>query len=967
MRFSEGNTVRPRAEAPQPGRVNYFFGTNARRRLTDIPTFERLRYEDVWKGIDVLFYGADRQLEYDVVVAPGATVGSARMVFEGADTLSVTPSGELIVTVGSRQVRYSRPVAYQIVGGKRIGVAAGYVRLAATAIGFRAGPYDARLPLVIDPVLIFSILTPGPAVAGVHVDSAGNIYAADHRRDAGNRPDACVTKLSRDGSALVYRTCIGGAGVDRANSVAVDSNGGAYVFGFTDNDGGPFPTTPGAFQRTPGGMYDGFLLKLSAAGSIVYSTLLGGNSDDFGPNGDVKVDPAGNAYVAGGSLSTNFPTTPGAYRTTMTSAGEGVAVKMNASGTALIYGTYLGPISVRSHDLDSINRFVIVGDSSEFTPTIPTPTGWGGGIDAVVLKLNASGSALVFSRLLGGGADDSATAVGVAPGGNIVVAGATNSSDFPGWAFAGDFDVFIAELSNTGQAVLHSRTFGGSGFESPSAVTATMPEIVVFGDTSSPDLPAGAASAAGRYDPTYNGNYDGFIARFARNGFLLSSTYFGGNQFDSLNVGAVDGAGRLTIGGATSSTTFPIYRQLFGPTTENNPGFLSQLADVAPATVSPADHVIHVATAPFLQLTGNWQVVDDATAASGQRIHNPDAGLSRPAAPLANPSDYIEFTVRGLELGPYRMWVRGKAQNNSYSNDSVWVQFSYAADNFREEGGRQVYAIGSTEAMPIIIEDCTGCNVRGWGWQDNGYGQFVLGPELYFDDSRETRIRIQRREDGISIDQIVFSKGPSSPYVNYPPGYQHDDTTILSTPIGGNEDDIVLYAGVDNPQLQGAWRVVDDPTAAGGKRITHPDFGAPKISTPLASPTHYVELQFVARADVPYTIWVRGKAMRDDPYNDSVYMQFSGIGGYAIGSTEGLSINLETCSGAGLQGWGWRNGQWCGSGPLSTITFSADGPQTVRIQTREDGVSIDQVVLSTQQFAAAPPGSSKNDSTIVPR
>jgi hypothetical protein len=270
----------------------------------------------------------------------------------------------------------------------------------------------------------------------------------------------------------------------------------------------------------------------------------------------------------------------------------------------------------------------------------------------------------------------------------------------------------------------------------------------------------------------------------------------------------------------------------------------------------------------------------------------------------------------------------------------------------------------------LIIEDCSGCGLAGWGWQDNGYGTNVLGPLVYFAESGPQTIRIQGREDGISIDQIVLSP---QRYLNAAPGATRNDTTILPATESGPPpagDNVVKYASAA-PVRQGTWRVVADATAAGTARLEHPDAGAPKVTAPLANPIDYFEVTFTADAGRPYRLWIRGRAQDDGWANDSVYVQFSGsvdASGAAenrIGSTQALGIVIADCTGCGLAGWGWQDSGYGVNVLGPPIYFARTGSQTIRIQGREDGISIDQIVLSPSTYLNAAPGGTKNDTTIL--
>jgi glucose/arabinose dehydrogenase len=364
---------------------------------------------------------------------------------------------------------------------------------------------------------------------------------------------------------------------------------------------------------------------------------------------------------------------------------------------------------------------------------------------------------------------------------------------------------------------------------------------------------------------------------------------------------------------------------------------------------------------------GSWRLVTDTTAASGSRIEHPDAGAPKRPDASANPVDYFDMTFNAEAGRAYRLWIRGKAHANAYTNDSVFVQFSGSVTS----SGGPVFRIGTTSATTYILEDCSGCNVAGWGWQDNGYGAGVFGPTISFAATGPQTIRVQGREDGLSIDQIVLS--PVT-YLTNRPGLTKNDTTILpetgGPPPPGGSTEIVRHAF--KATRFGSWRVVSDATAAGGARLEHPNANAPKIETPSANPADYFELTFDVEAGRAYRLWLRARAAQDFYGNDSVHVQFSGsvtASGtpvYRIGSTSATQIVLEECGGCPMSGWGWQDNGY-GAGVLGpAIYFAMTGPQTIRIQGREDGISIDQVVLSAGDYITQSPGALRNDATILP-
>lgn len=377
-----------------------------------------------------------------------------------------------------------------------------------------------------------------------------------------------------------------------------------------------------------------------------------------------------------------------------------------------------------------------------------------------------------------------------------------------------------------------------------------------------------------------------------------------------------------------------------------------------------SDIVLHAADAA--SITGAWVLESDSTAASGKRIRHPNAGAAKIAAAAASPANSFELLFTAEAGRPYRLWIRGKGDGNSYANDSAFVQFSGSVTS----GGAAIYRIGTTSATEFNLEACGGCGISGWGWEDNGWGTGVLGPTIYFASSGAQRLRIQTREDGLAIDQVVLS--PST-YLTAPPGAAKNDTIILpkaggTTPPSAGE--IVLYAGAST-HVVGNWVVENDSSAAGGRSLRNPNAGAAKVITPAANPSSYFELTFPAEAGRPYRLWIRGKALSDNFANDSVHVQFSnavtqaGAAAFRIGSNTSTEFNLEACSGCGLANWGWEDNGW-GSGVLGpVIYFGQSGTQTIRIQPREDGLAIDQIVLSPSRYLNASPGAAKNDATIL--
>ena len=415
---------------------------------------------------------------------------------------------------------------------------------------------------------------------------------------------------------------------------------------------------------------------------------------------------------------------------------------------------------------------------------------------------------------------------------------------------------------------------------------------------------------------------------------------------------------RLALGLDPGPTDF--YGVLLGQRTGYDIG-AAELPQTAGAAI---DDVLLLASRAST-IAGKWRAVADTTAANGARMSQPNAGAAKLTTPLVAPADYFEMTFMADAGKPYRLWLRGIAEANAYFNDSVFVQFSDSIDT----AGAPVFRIGTTSATTVSLEDDNGAGVAGWGWQDNGWGTGVLGPAITFATSGIHTIRVQTREDGFSIDQIVLS---ARRYIASSPGLLKNDTTILgAAPSATVPTEIVIHAG-DLPlaSLHGDWTRVADASAADGQALWNPNRGAAKIGMPAAAPVSYVDVPFTAQAGVPYQIWLRLRAESDSYANDSIYIQLTGAIDAAgqpvarIGTTQGSAVSLQDYQGATIAGWGWNDNGWASLG--TPYTFAVTGAQTLRIQQREDGMVIDQIVISPVKYLTAAPGSLTGDRTIIP-
>jgi hypothetical protein len=586
-----------------PGVVNQLSGSDPRGWLTRIPTYAGVRYEGIYPGIDLVFHGGGGRPEYDFVVAPGVDPRAIALAFPGADALGIDASGDLTFRLGDRTIRHLAPVVFQSVAGARQQVAGGFVRTGTGRIGFEVGAYDATRPLIIDPVITSTFLGGESTDSGLSIaaDASGNAYVTGFTASTGfpTSPgaaqgvkaagvDVFVTKLNPAGTGLVYSTFIGGGGTDWGSGIVLDASGNAYVTGRTDST--DFPTTAGAFDRTFGGGVDAFALKLNPTGTaLTYSTYLGGSGFEHDRDNifvvrsaAIAVDAAGNAYLTGQTTSADFPTANAIDPTIgggSCPAGNLVCsdvylTKLNPTGSGLVYSTFLGgpdEDTGKAIFVDASGNAYLAGTAFPGFPITPgafRPASQG--FEGFVSKVNAAGSALVYSTFLGGELSDAALGVAADASGNAFVTGSTTSFQFPTTPGAfqrqkigNESDAFVTKLNPTGGGLVYS-TFLGER-ETDEGVG-----IAIDG--------SGNASIAGTSElgfpvlPCPTATLDVFTATFnAAGSALRSSTCLGGRRDDTAGGIALDPTGNAYVTGETASsgafstTPFPTTPGVFQP------------------------------------------------------------------------------------------------------------------------------------------------------------------------------------------------------------------------------------------------------------------------------------------------------------------------------------------------------------------------------------------------------------------
>jgi len=573
-----------------PGKANYFVGKDSSQWRTNVPTYAKVHYREVYPGIDLVYYGNQRQLEYDFIVSPDADPGKIALTFKGAKRLEIDAQGDLVLHLPGGAIRQHKPVIYQDIDGVRQEIAGSYVRKGANRVGFKVAAYDRSRPLVIDPVVLaYSTYLGGndrDFTSGIAVDTNSNVYVAGVIRSTdfpttagafqstygGGFSDTFVTKLNPAGSALVYSTYLGGNSDDQGFGIVVDASGNAYVTGRTISNN--FPTTTGAFQTSGIGV---FVTKLNPAGSVAYSTLLGDGSGNA-----IAVDAAGNAYVTGDTQLPNLPTTAGALQASHAGGTyDAFVTKLNPAGSALVYSTYLGGngwdrgfgIAV-----DAAGNAYVTGETASLN--FPTTVGAfqpvlsNNSTDVFVSKLNSSGSGLIYSTLLGGSGTDSGTGIALDAAANAYVTGTTGSRDFPNTSGAfqtanatanGEgnigWDTFVTKLNPTGSALVYSTYLGSSRDDLGKGIAVDANgNAHVTGTTFGRDFP----TTSGPYRPTAPGG--AFVTKLNPGGSaLVYSTYLGGGVGATGRGIAVDTAGNAYVTGYTDSNDFPTTPGAFQP------------------------------------------------------------------------------------------------------------------------------------------------------------------------------------------------------------------------------------------------------------------------------------------------------------------------------------------------------------------------------------------------------------------
>jgi hypothetical protein len=699
LAFDGGGASRVDGVERLPGHVNCLKGNDPSRWLRDVPLFARAVCRDAWPGVDVVFHGNGRDLEYDFEVAPGADPSAIALRFDDADAVAVDTAGDLVVRVGDETFKNLRPRAFQ--DGREI--AGAFTSIGDGRVGFVVVGRDPSRPLVIDPVVAYATYVGGSddeTPYDATVDAAGDLYLvgavvsldfpvanALPSQAGGGSVDAFVTKLNASGAKFLYSTYLGGNGGDTAWGVRTDESG-IYVAGSTTSP--DFPVVHAYQSSMRGGVSEGdaFVTKLAPSGSdIVFSTFLGGAGDD-GCRA-LAVDKDGACYVGGFTDSSDFPVTPGAARKTLSGLSDGWVAKISSTGSALAWSTYLGG----SGDSEAVQGVAVDGAKNAFvcgfTESDDFPLGGPGGfrtsrpggrIDGFLVRFDALG-ALTAGTFVGGAADENCRRVVVDAAGFPYVAGFTLSTDFPTLNAVqpnpsggiGTGDGFVAEFKPTLASLVFSTYFGGTDDDDVQGL-ALGPDGSVFiaGNTTSTYFPlAGAVQSA------YGGTRDAFAAKLAPAGAsIVWSTYFGGPGYDAAKALAVDANGSAYVVISTQSADLPTFcavQPSFGGGRDD--AFVLKLTDDSSRLPGRPLNAVATSTSAY-RVDFSWTDTSNNECYFRVERREEHGEYATVATPDANVTSYVDTDVEPDRTYVYRVTAVNPIGESAPSVESVVTTLS---------------------------------------------------------------------------------------------------------------------------------------------------------------------------------------------------------------------------------------------------------------------------------------------------
>jgi hypothetical protein len=706
MVFEEGlETVTIEGESQQPGVHNFFIGNDPSKWRSEVPSYARVVYRDIYEGVDLRVREENGWLEYDMLLTECADLNQIAIRCDGVKELKIERDGSLVMETEIGSIRQRLPTTwYELPSGERQPVECRYRQIDSHRYGFEVSERNLDLALVIDPGLEWSTFLGGT--------------------DGGDVGDGVM-------------------------GLALNASGDIVMTGYTDSP--DFPTTPGVYDTTLSGNDDVFVACLDADGSqLLWSTYLGGSYDDW--IYDLTLEEAGPITIAGLTFSSDFPTTASAFDTTHNGDCDAMVARLTADGTQLIYSTYLGDSGeewAMGLSVDGLGEAIVGGytESSDF-PTTPGAhdTTYNGGVrDAFVTRLNADGTDLIYSTFLGGNGEEgyqdwtypenmAYMDIALHGSGDVIVGGITRSSNFPTTPQAydtthnGSYDAFVVRLDATGSNLVYSTFLGGYDGEGALAVAVDeFGETTIGGYTWSPDFP----TTAGAYDIILNGDNDAFVARLDATGSnLVYSTFIGGMSPDGVYDLTLDGSGNVIITGWCRSRDFPTTPGAYDTTYNRSlDGYLSRIN----LGGNGADDLLYSSfIGGFLEELGmKLALVDDSTAILGSVTGSPDFPTTPGAYDRTHDGTWDGFVCRfGMYAGPVLSvfgyeWIDSGGDEHADPSDTIDLTVTLL--NCFKDASTVTASISSNDPCITLIDSSSDYGeILCDSIQDNSHDPFVF-------------------------------------------------------------------------------------------------------------------------------------------------------------------------------------------------------------------------------------------------
>ncbi|TLD43181.1 MAG: Cell surface protein [Candidatus Jettenia ecosi] len=935
-------------EGLQEAKVNYFIDKNPEDWKTNISTYQAILYKDIYQDIDMRFYGNNRQLEYDIIVKPGANPSWVQLSYQGIEDLKVTEEGDLEIGLKDGKLIQKRPYVYQEIEGKRVERKGEFKvsRLESKVqnlkhktrnskhfiYAFQVASYDKRYPLVIDPILEYSTYLGGSGLdsgRGIAVDTAGNVYVtggtysfdfptANALDKKGNKEgDVFITKMNAAGTSLIYSTYLGGNdGGEYGAGIAVDAARNVYIVGNTTSF--YFPTF-NAFDESYNGGGDIFVAKINAAGTnIIYSTYLGGSGGEWSYG--MAIDASGNVYITGEVQSGDFPTV-NAFDESFGPGHEAFVTKMNADGKSLIYSTYLGTSATLGNGIaaDAFGNAYVTGRTYGI-PLVNAldETNFGG--EAFVTKINTDGSNLIYSTYLGGSSGDDGTGIAVDADGNAYITGRTSSDDFPtvnaiDGSLNGSGDAFVTKINAAGTSLIYSTYFGGSDGENNIKIAIDADRnVYITGSTFSGDLPTVNA-----LDGNLNGKSDLFVTKMNAAGTsLIFSTYFGGGSDyypydgDSVSGIAVDTVGNAYITGWTGLYDFPIVNA-FDASLIGRDAFITKILFV---TKIPSDLQVRYTCnegggtmVTDSSVNGNNGIIEGATWTTGRE----EGGLS-----FDGIDDAVSIPLINNEELSVCAWFY-KNVNDTTNTDAIFGGARWNADPQLREGFDVRFIPSAPDTLRFVLttQDTSGVRTtkEAQAKSLNSVGSWYHVAGTYNKTTGEQKLYI----NGQLVDTKIHPAGNTAVPLSYSEmkiGYSKYGTGYFN----GIIDDVRLYRqALSDKEVQGIYHAVTS-----GMQIHYAfDEGTGTIAHDASGNDNHGEIQGA--------VWTAGKSgngLSFDGINDSVSVPRMNHDKISLSAWFRKNANDTSRADAIFSGLRWSSDPQLREG--FDVRFSPGSPDTLR-------------------------------------